>query len=49
MEGKQLCILMLYETLFGQGQYTGQPNGSFWCQCVDAKGLLELFYGSMAI
>ena len=49
MQGKQLCIHMLYESLVGQCEYTAQPKGSFWCQCVDAKGLLELLYGSMTI
>ena len=40
---------MLYESLVGQCEYTAQPKGSFWCQYVDAKGLLELLYGSMTI
>ena len=50
LEGKQQpCVPLLYESLVGQCEYTAQPKGSFWCQCVDAKDLLELFYGSMAI
>ena len=43
LQGKQqLCIHMLYESLVGQCEYTTQPKGSFWCQFVDAKGLLQL-------
>ena len=50
MQGKQqLRILLLYESLVGKCEYTIQLKGSFWCQCVDAKGLLELFYCSYEI
>ena len=49
LQGKQLCMLMLYESLVGQCEYTAQLKGSFWCQCVDEKSLLELFYGSIVI
>ena len=50
MQGKQqLHKLLLHESLVGQCKYTIQPKGSFWCQCVDAKGLLELFYCSYEI
>ena len=50
LQGKQqLCILLLFESLVGQCEYTTYPKGSFWCQCVDAKSLLELFYGNSNI
>ena len=38
------------ESLVGQSEYTKQPKGSFWCQFVDAKGLLQLllwYYSSI--
>ena len=41
--------IIAVEELVGQCEYTTQPNGSFWCQYADAKGLLELFYGSTVI
>ena len=46
---QQLCILLLYDLLARQSDYATQHKGSFWCQCVDAEGLLELFYGSIVI
>ena len=41
--------IIVVESLVGQCEYTTQPNGSFWCHCVDAKGLLELFYGTTVV
>ena len=40
---------MLHDSLVGQGDYAIKPKASFWCQCVDAKGLLEVFYGSIVM
>ena len=46
MQGKQqLCILLLYESLVGQCEYTTQPKGSFWCHVIDAKdAVLSLIF-----
>ena len=35
-------MLLLYESLVGQSEYTTQPKGSFSCQYVETKGLLQL-------
>ena len=43
LQGKQqLFILLLYDLLVGQCEYTTQTKGSFWCQFVDAKVLLTV-------
>ena len=44
LQGKQqqLFIHLLCESLAGQGEYTTQPKGSFWCHVIDAKGAVLL-------
>ena len=43
LQGKQqLCMHILYESLFGQCEYTAQPKGSFWCYVIDKKGAILL-------
>ena len=38
MQGKQqLCMHLLYESLFGQCQYKTQHKGSFLCHVMDTK------------
>ena len=35
-------MLLFYESLLGQCEYTTQPKGSVWSQFADAKDLLQL-------
>ena len=39
---QQSCIHLLYESLFGQCEYTTQLTGSFWCHVIDTKGAVLL-------
>ena len=43
LQGKQqLCIHLLYDSLFGQCEYTTETKSSFWYHFINTKGALLL-------